>query len=101
MNGVTTTRALGSIARVPRAKAQGGLSYAARATQAYSAAQLEQIAHAIESEELRGTAARWWDDVVVGESVRPMLKGPLNITDMICWYSAPSVPAGGGISKYL
>ena len=41
MNGVTTTRALGSIARVPRAKAQGGLSYAARATQAYSAAQLE------------------------------------------------------------
>jgi hypothetical protein len=53
---------------------------------------LEAIAHAIETEELRGHSPRFWEDVEVGTAIQPMLKGPLNITDMICWYS------GGGHS---
>ena len=91
-HGELVCRALGSTARTPRAKAEGGLKYEARQTHRYSPEELEHIAHAIETEELRGANPRFWDDVVVGSMAQPMLKGPLNITDMICWY------AGGGHS---
>lgn len=90
--GELVCRALGHTARTPRAKAKDGLKYEARETHRYSPEELEQIARAIETEELRGAAPRFWEDVEVGSWVQPMLKGPLNITDMICWYS------GGGHS---
>ncbi|MFN0303369.1 MAG: MaoC family dehydratase N-terminal domain-containing protein [Burkholderiales bacterium] len=90
--GELVCRALGHTARTPRANADGGLKYAARETHRYAAAELEQIAHAIESEELRGAIPRCWEDVEIDRWVQPMLKGPLNITDMVCWYS------GGGHS---
>lgn len=90
--GELVCRALGSTARVSRAKAKDGLNYAPRETHNYSAEELEHIAHAVEHEELRGNKPRLWEDVDVGSTVQPMLKGPLNITDMICWYS------GGGHS---
>ena len=91
-DGKLVCRALGSTARTPRAKAKGGLKYEARETHRYTAQELEHIAHAIETEELRGAKPRFWEEVEVGGMVQPMLKGPLNITDMICWYS------GGGHS---
>lgn len=46
----------------------------------------------METEELRGPVPRYWEDVEVDSAIQPILKGPLNITDMICWYS------GGGHS---
>ena len=90
--GELVCRAFGHTARTPRAKAKDGLKYEARETHRYAPAELEQIARAIETEELRGGTPRYWDDVVVDTWIQPMLKGPLNITDMICWYS------GGGHS---
>ena len=90
--GQLVARALGSTARVPRARAKNGLKYAPRETHTYSAEELEHIAHAVENEELRGNAPRDWNSVEIGDTLQPMLKGPLNITDMICWYS------GGGHS---
>lgn len=90
--GELVCRALGHTARTPRAKAKDGLKYEARETHRYTQEELEQIAQAIESEELRGATPRYWDDVTVGDWIQPLLKGPLNITDMICWYS------GGGHS---
>ena len=84
--------ALGHTARTARSKASGGLSYAPRETHCYSPEELNAIGHAIETEELRGQTPRFWEEVEVGTVIQPMLKGPLNITDMICWYS------GGGHS---
>jgi acyl dehydratase len=89
-HGRTVCRALGHTARTPRARARDGLKYAPRATHRYTDEELRDIAHAVESEELRGATPRWWEDVEVGSLVRPLLKGPLTLTDMICWYS------GGG-----
>ncbi len=91
-HGELVCRALGHTARTPRAKARDGLKYEARETHHYTPEELEHIAHAVEREELRAAVPRFWDEVEVGASVQPMLKGPLNITDMICWY------AGGGHS---
>ena len=91
-HGELVCRAQGNTARTARAKAAGGLKYEARETHRYSDEELQHIAHAVETEELRGSNPRFWEDVEVGVEVQPMLKGPLNITDMICWYS------GGGHS---
>ena len=91
-HGELVCRALGHTARTPRAKAKDGLKYEARETHRYTPEELESIAHAIETEELRGATPRFWEEAEIGASVQPMLKGPLNITDMICWYS------GGGHS---
>lgn len=85
--GELVGRALGHTARTPRSKAREGLKYEVREPHRYSAEELEHIARAIDSEELRGAPPRDWDDVEVGTWIQPMLKGPLNLTDMICWYS--------------
>ena len=34
----------------------------------------------------RGSEPRWWDDVEEGDEVGPLVKGPLTVTDMICWH---------------
>jgi len=85
--GELVCRALGHTARAPRAQAKDGLKYAPRATHRYTPEELQHIAHALDTEELRGATPRWWDEVEVDTWVQPMLKGPLTITDMICWYS--------------
>jgi hypothetical protein len=38
------------------------------------------------AERPRGAVPRWWDDVHVGDQLGPMVKGPLTVTDMICWH---------------
>jgi acyl dehydratase len=34
----------------------------------------------------RGAEPRFWEDVSVGDEVGPMVKGPLTVTDMVCWH---------------
>jgi ribosome recycling factor len=38
------------------------------------------------SESPRGTTPRWWEDVDEGDEIGPLVKGPLTVTDMICWH---------------
>ena len=38
------------------------------------------------SEAPRGAEPRWWEDVTEGDDVGPLVKGPLTVTDMICWH---------------
>ena len=35
----------------------------------------------------RGAETRWWEDVAEGDAVGPMVKGPLTVTDMVCWHA--------------
>ncbi|MBX6387415.1 MAG: hypothetical protein IRZ08_00190 [Frankia sp.] len=51
----------------------------------------EQIAeieaqYAAEPGMRRGAEPRYWEDVQVGDPVGPMVKGPLTVTDMVCWH---------------
>ncbi len=85
--GELVARALGSTARTPRARAEGGLKYEPRATHRYTDEELQHIAAGIEAEIVRGAVPRLWEDVREGDVLQPILKGPLTITDMICWYS--------------
>ena len=38
------------------------------------------------SEQPRGAEPRWWEDVAEGDKVGPLVKGPLTVTDMVCWH---------------
>ncbi len=42
----------------------------------------------------RGAEPRWWEDVNVGDPIGTLVKGPLTVTDMICWH------AGMGMGMY-
>ena len=90
----------GRRARVPRERQHGAHSARAREGRAQVPAARNAPLHrggarstsaaAIDAEECRGSNPRFWEDVNVGDVAKPVVKGPLNITDMICWYS------GGG-----
>jgi acyl dehydratase len=43
-------------------------------------------AYASERERRRGKEPRWWEDVEEGDEVGPVVKGPLRVTDMVCWH---------------
>lgn len=34
----------------------------------------------------RGSDPRWWEDVSEGDELDPLVKGPLTVTDMVCWH---------------
>ena len=42
----------------------------------------------------RGAEPRWFEDVHEGDEVGPMVKGPLTVTDIVCWH------AGMGMGLY-
>lgn len=67
--------------------AQGTVSPAgpgARTAKAtYSAAQIGAIESAYETELVRGSCPRRIEEVVVGERVGPLVKGPLTVTDLV------------------
>jgi len=45
-------------------------------------------------EQPRGAEPRFWEDVQEGDPVGPLVKGPLTVTDMVCWH------AGMGMGLY-
>ena len=44
------------------------------------------------AEQVRGSEQRFWDDVVVGEPVQPIVRGPLTVADMIAWMMGVGSP---------
>jgi acyl dehydratase len=43
-------------------------------------------AYASEPGRRRGAEPRWWEDIDEGDDVGPIVKGPLRVTDMVCWH---------------
>jgi acyl dehydratase len=52
----------------------------------YTDEQIAEIEAQYAAEGPRGAEPRWWEDVAEGDEVGPMVKGPLTVTDMICWH---------------
>lgn len=70
-------------------KAKRG-DYASKVTiEPYTPEQLAAIdeAYAAEPAARRGAEPRYWEDVRVGDSIGPLVKGPLRVTDMIVWHT--------------
>jgi hypothetical protein len=63
-------------------------------TTPYTDEEIEAIDAQYGAEGPRGAEPRWFEDVSEGEAISPMVKGPLLVTDMVCWH------AGMGMGLY-
>jgi hypothetical protein len=53
---------------------------------AYTPEALAEIDQQYASEQPRGAAELWFEDVTVGDLLPQLVKGPLTVTDMVCWH---------------
>ena len=85
--------------RTERHTARGKGKYAAITKHHYTKEEIKAIEADYDQEEIRGAKPRYWEDVQVGEGLTPVVKGPLTVTDIICfkigWGGPPFVRAHG------
>jgi hypothetical protein len=72
--------------RTERTKARQRKKYDDVDLHRYSDEEIGAIEAQYATERRRGARTRWWEDVAVGDPVGPMVKGPLTVTDIICWH---------------
>jgi acyl dehydratase len=74
--------------RTVREQAEARGKYDETRIEPYTDEQLAEIdaTYASERERRRGGETRWWEDVEVGDDLGPLVKGPLRVTDMVCWH---------------
>jgi acyl dehydratase len=58
----------------------------------YTDEEIAKIGRDYDSEECRGALPRYWEDVAIGDSIGWVVKGPLTVTDMICWWMGMGAP---------
>lgn len=68
----------------------------------YDDADIAKIDAVYAAEQVRGAVPRLWADVAVGDSLGTMAKGPLTVTDVMCFHAGgygfwPYAPAAGRI----
>ena len=75
--------------RTERTKAEARGKYDETVIEPYTDEQLAAIdaQYASEPELRRGAEPRCWEDVEEGDEVGPIVKGPMRVTDMVCWHS--------------
>lgn len=61
---------------------------AQRGQHRYSKAELAAIERAYQEEEIRGASPRYWEDVMEGEELKPVVKGPLTHGDMLAFIAS-------------
>ena len=72
--------------RTERSKARGRKKYAAVELKTWSPEEIAEIDSRYAREVPRGAEPRWWEDVTEGDALGPLTKGPLTVTDMVCWH---------------
>ncbi len=72
--------------RTERSKARERKKYDVVEIRPYDDAAIEAIEAQYDTEGPRGARPRWFEDVGEGDPVGPMVKGPLTVTDMVCWH---------------
>ena len=58
----------------------------------YSAAEIAAIDDEIAAEVVRGAQVRLWDEVTLGESMQPIVRGPLTVPEMMTWIQGIGSP---------
>jgi hypothetical protein len=74
--------------RTEREEAEARGKYQGVEIEPYSDDDIARIdeAYAGEPERRRGGEPRWFEDVAEGDEISPVVKGPLRVTDMVCWH---------------
>ena len=77
---------LRNMIRTERTKAKERKKYDAVEIRPYTDEEIDRIEEQYARQVPRGAEPRWWEDVHEGDVVGPMVKGPLLVTDMVCWH---------------
>ena len=93
IDGAEVARVEQSVMCIRKPGANGSGAYAPRPQHQYTAEQLDDITTAALREERRGAKARFWEDVCEEEPLPQVVKGPLDLMDMIAWYAGAIGPA--------
>ncbi|WBB61246.1 acyl dehydratase [Streptomyces sp. WMMC500] len=72
--------------RTERGKARERGKYADIEAESWTEDRIAALDEQVAAERPRGGEPRWWEDVRVGDPVGPLVKGPLTVTDMVCWH---------------
>ncbi len=80
---VARARAFGVRAERDTARQQGKYRDIQRTR--YTPDDIARIEADYDAEIVRGATPRYWQDVEVGESLTPVVKGPLTVTDIVTW----------------
>ncbi len=72
--------------RTERRKARSRKKYEAVQLKVWTPDEITEIAQRYAREQPRGSRPRWWEDVEEGDSLGVLTKGPLTVTDMMCWH---------------
>ena len=72
--------------RTERKKAREKKKYEAIQPAHYTDDEIDAIDAEYAAYQRRGGEPRFWEDVAEGDPVGPMVKGPLLVTDMVCWH---------------
>ncbi len=81
------------IIRIARGKAKEKKKYFdLKLPHPWTEEELKRIEEEVLSEEIRGSNPRYWEDVEVGEELKPVVKGPLGITDEIAYFIGGATP---------
>ncbi len=75
-----------NMVRTERTKAREKKKYDAITVEPYTDDAIAAIEELYANETRRGAEPRWFEDVTEGDEIGPMVKGPLTVTDMICWH---------------
>jgi acyl dehydratase len=81
------------VTRMERLKArQKGRDSAMKLPHQWAEKELKEIEAQILAEQPRGSNIRYWEDVVIGETLQPVTKGPLGMTDEIAYLIGGGAP---------
>ncbi len=72
--------------RTEREEARERKKEAPPAFEPYDDAAIAAIDEQYAREAPRGSEPRWWEDVHEGDELDPLVKGPLRVTDIVCWH---------------
>ena len=72
--------------RTERSKARGKKKYDAIEIAQWTEDQIAELDAEYASYRRRGAEPRYWDDVDEGDTIGPLVKGPMLVTDMVCWH---------------
>jgi len=72
--------------RTERTKARERKKYDAIEVQSYTDEEIDEITARYLAESRRGAEPRHWEDVAEGDELSQLVKGPLTVTDIICWH---------------
>jgi acyl dehydratase len=75
-----------NMVRTERAESRERKKESAVTAASYTEDEMADIDTQYAREAPRGADPRWWEGVAVGDEIGPLVKGPLTVTDMVCWH---------------